>query len=346
LSTLVPVADVDLKPVYLLTGNDRPKVEHALERLKRHFTAESVERVFATEASGADVVAHCNAGSLFGDRRLVVVNEVDGRRKDGRLSGGWKAADIEQIVSYLAEPAPTSVLALVAEEMKADAALAKTVTKRGQVLRFDVSKKQGHLEKWVIDRFRSANVRAEPEAAKALLRIAGDDLYVLASEIDKIATWAAGEPVGEREVEALAAAAGDTPIYQVTDAWGRRDRAGLARQVEAFIDRSERSVAATIPIVAAGLARQVGTVRKAARLAEQGVAPKDAMSALGVRFEFQARNVFEFARNYGARDLDLALTRLADLDHALKGGSRLLPAVELQRAVGDIARPPGKHGAT
>lgn len=337
------MADVDLKPVYLIVGSDRPKVDHAVERLRRHFDPESVERASALDIPGADVPALCNAGSLFGGRRLVLVQHVDGVRKDGRLSGGWKAAELEKVVGYLASPAPDTVLALVAEELKDDSAIAKAVAKSGQVLRYDVPKKQGQLEKWVVDRFRAAGVRAEPEAAKALVQIAGDDLHVLASEIDKIAIWAAGEPVGEQEVEELAAPAGELPVYKATDAWGRRDLPALTRTVDQMLERSDRPPSVTTSILAGALARQVATVRRAGRLAEQGVSPKEAASALGLKFEFQARNVLEFARSYGARELDAALVRMADLDHAIKGGSRLAPTVELQRAIGDVTRPPGKQ---
>ena len=82
-----------LKPVYLITGSDRPKVETAVQRLRARFLDEATEIVTALEATGADAVNLCNAGSLFGDARLVVVNEVDGRRKEegrpptGRLEG-------------------------------------------------------------------------------------------------------------------------------------------------------------------------------------------------------------------------------------------------------------------
>ncbi|MBM3676433.1 MAG: DNA polymerase III subunit delta [Actinobacteria bacterium] len=337
------MADVDLRPAYLITGSDRPKVDHALERLRRHFGAESTERVSALETSCGDVVALCNAGSLFGARRLVLVTDVDGVKRDNRLSGGWKTAEIEPVVGYLASPAPGTVLALVAEELKDDAPLAKAVGKHGQVLRFDVSRRQGQLEKWVVDRFKGAGVRAEPEAAKALVQIVGDDLHLLASEVEKIATWAAGEPVGETEVVELAAPAGDPPVYQVTDAWGRRDLPGLARTAESMVDRSERPPAVTIPIIASALARQVSSVRRAAALAEQSVSPREAMGTLGVRFEFQAKNLLEFSRNYGERELDGALVRVAELDHALKGGSRFSPAVELQRTLGSITRPPGRQ---
>ena len=133
-----------LKPVYLLTGSDRPKIETALARLRRHFEPEAIELVSAQERSGAEAAALCNAGSLFGDARLVLVEGVDGRRNnEGRLANGWKAADVKAIEEYLASPAPGTVLALVAEELKKDAPLTKACAKAGDVLAFEVVEAEG-----------------------------------------------------------------------------------------------------------------------------------------------------------------------------------------------------------
>src|SRR5918911_5186106 len=112
----------DLKPVYLLTGGDRPKIARALERLRSRFDANAVELHTAPETPAHEVVAACNAVGLFGGAdgdRLVVVEDVDGRpNNDGRLVGGWKAAEIKEIAAYVAAPAPGTVLALVAHELK------------------------------------------------------------------------------------------------------------------------------------------------------------------------------------------------------------------------------------
>src|SRR6187402_994171 len=137
-----------LKPVYLLTGSDRPKIETALARLRRHFEPEAIELVSAQERSGADAAALCNAGSLFGDARLVLVEGVDGRRNsEGRFANAWKAADVKAIEEYLASPAPGTVLALVAEELKKDAPLTKACAKTGDVLAFEVVKRKA--DAWV-----------------------------------------------------------------------------------------------------------------------------------------------------------------------------------------------------
>ena len=158
---------------------------------------ESVDAVSALELSGADVVGLCNAGSLFGDARLVLVSDVDGIKKEPSRppTGGWKAADLEAVGAYLSLPAPDTVLALIGVEVKKDAPLAKACAKAGDVLIYDAAKR-GRVA-WVADRFRQAGVKAEPDACALLIEYVGDeDLHALTNEIQKIATWAQGEPVG------------------------------------------------------------------------------------------------------------------------------------------------------
>ena len=203
------MAEAPDKPVYLITGSDRPKVDTALARLRGHFEAESIETVSALDTSGEEAAGLCNAGSLFGDERLVVVTDVDGLKADRGRRGGWKAADVEAITAYLASPAPATVLAVVAEELKSGSALWKACDKAGSVLAFDVDKK---LAEWVSKRFRDRGVRAEPDAVAELIALVGENPRALETEVDKIATWAGGEPIGEREVEELVASNGASSV--------------------------------------------------------------------------------------------------------------------------------------
>lgn len=324
----------ELKPVYLLTGSDRPKIETALGRLRRHFASEAIELVGAQEVSGAEAAALCNVGSLFGDARLVVVDGVDGRRgAEGRLVGGWKVADVKAIEEYLASPAPGTVLALVAEALKKDAPLAKACAKAGDVLAFDVQSK--NLNAWVAERFRQAGARAEPEACAALVQLVGEDLHQLASEIDKLATWAREEPIGESEVEALVAAVADLPTYALTDAWGRRDLAGMLEASETIFEREGQPRRNVAPRLAGALGSHLTLLRRCQRLAAEGVRPRDAASTLK-RHPFYVEKVFAQAARFSEEDLRAAVVRLAALDRSLKGGSRLAPDLELQRALVDL----------
>ena len=324
-----------LKAVYLLTGSDRPKIETALARLRRHFEPEAIELVSAQERSGAEAAALCNAGSLFGDARLVLVEGVDGRRNnEGRLANAWKAADVKAVEEYLTSPAPGTVLALVAEELKKDAPLRKACAKAGDVLAFDVVKRKA--DAWVAERFKQAGVRAEPEAVAALVQLVGEDFNQLANEVDKLALWAGDEPIGQHEVEQLVAAVAETPTFALTDAWAQRDPGGTLDASETIFEREGRPRRDTAPRMAGALANHLAFMRRCQRLAAEGVRARDAASTLK-RHPFYVEKVFGQAANFTEDELRTAVVRLADLDHALKGGSKLAPDLELQRALVDLS---------
>jgi DNA polymerase-3 subunit delta len=324
-----------LKPVYLLTGSDRPKIETALGRLRGHFLPEAVELLSAQETSGPEAVAFCNAGSLFGDARLVVVEGVDGRRNnEGRLANGWKVADVKAVEEYLASPAPGTVLALVAEDLKKDAPLTKACAKAGEVLSYAVVKR--NLNNWVAERFRQAGARAEPDACAALVHLVGEDMNQLANEIDKLATWARDEPIGQREVEQLVAAVADTPTFTLTDAWAQRDAGRTLEASETIFEREGRPRRETAPRLAGALSGHLSFMRRCQRLAADGVRPRDAAATLK-RHPFYVEKVFAQAANFSEEELRNAVVRLAALDHALKGGSKLTPDLELQRALIDLS---------
>ena len=333
------MAEQALKPVYLLIGSDRPKIETAIARLRRHFAPESIEVVSTLDTSGDAAVSLCNAGSLFGEGRLVVVEEVDGRRDgDGRRKGGWKAADIDAVAAYLAAPAPATVLALVAEEVKKTTPLWKACAKHGEVLEYSVQKRD--LQRWVAEQFRQRDVRAEPEACAALVQLVGDDLHALSVEIDKLATWAAGEPIGEREVEQLAAAAADAPTFTLTDAWAARDTAKTLALSETIFERDSKPRRDTAARLAGALGGHLGKLRAVRRLTEEGMRPREAAGKLRLH-PFYAEKLNRQSESFSSEELHDAVSRLAELDGALKGQSRLAPDLEVQRALIDLTHRPG-----
>jgi DNA polymerase-3 subunit delta len=325
--------------VYLVTGSDRPKVDRTLARLRAHFDPGAVERFTAAGGDGArgeDVVAACNAGSLLGDSRLVLVTEVDGRPDDrGRLVGGWKKADVDAVAAYLESPAPGAVLCLVAQALKRDSPLVKACATAGTVLEWEVAR--GRLDQWVGEEFRKRGIAVGRDACHELVQIVGDDKLALALEVDKIATWAAGEPVGVEEIRQLAVAAADRPPWDLTDAWGEHDVATALAVVEEKLDRHSMPRRAQAALLAGSLSAHLTRMRQLARLAQEGVKPKEAAGRLKLH-PFRAEKLARQAEEFSPEELDDATVRLAELDHALKGGSRLAPDLELQLAVSDLAR--------
>ena len=315
----------ELRPVYLLLGTDRPKIRRALVRLRARFTAEAIELLSADTSSGADAVAACNALGLFGTdgARLIVVEGVE----------QWKAEDADAVATYLAEPGSDSVLALVADGALKLPALVEACEKAGQVLGYDVPKPRDPWM-WVRSEFERLGVRADAEAARALAEIVGENVVELEEEIEKIATWAAGEPVGRREIELLAVASGETYVWALTDAWGARDLPGVLTACETLIDRRTREPFG----IAAALAGYVSRVRAAQAMVEEGLTTAEIAKRLKIK-DYPARKLVSYAKNYTRDELDDAIVRLSELDAALKGASRLPAELELERALVAVTAP-------
>lgn len=332
------IADAPDKPVYLITGSDRPKVDVALARLRAHFEPESVEAVTALDTSGDAAAGLCNAGSLFGDARLIVVTDVDGVKAERGRRGGWKAADVEALSAYLESPAPATVLALVAEELRSSSALWKACEKHGRVLPFDVVK--GKLQGWVAEQFKQRGVRADPDASAALLQLVGEDLRRLKTEIDKIATWAGDEPVGGREVAALVASDVDVPGYELTEAWGTRDVGRVLELSETTFHNEPRPRRDVAPRLVGQLGAHLGRLRAMKKLAAEGVGSKEAAARLKLN-PYYAGKLYRQAEGFSEEELDDAVLRLASLDGALKGQSKLAPDLVLQRTLVELSRRSG-----
>jgi DNA polymerase III delta subunit len=319
--------------VYLISGSDRPKIQRAVERLRARFDPAAVEHLSAESAGGQDVVAACNALGLFAaEGRLVLVTEVDGHRnQEGRMAGGWKAADVSAVVDYLGVPAPGTVLALVAEEIRKDSPLSKACAKAGDVLQYDTESRK--LGSWVTEQFKQLGANAPPEACRLLVDLVGENTDELRGEVEKLALWAGDAEVTPDTVDEMVWSRGEVASWALTDAWGDRDVHGVLGANERLLRKGRAPTS-----IAWSLADHVALVSACRRLAAEGIPPAEAAKRLKRRSVFPVRKAYAQAESWDEAELDDATVRLARLDMELKGGSRLPDALLLERALVDVTR--------
>src|SRR6478609_37125 len=197
------VAD-PLAPVYLICGTDRPKVLRAVARLRARVVAEggSEELYDALDTEPRAVAAACEQLGLFGGDRLVLVSGVE----------VWNADPVKLLEPYFEAPSEGTTLALLAgPAMRKDHRLMKVLDGKRR-LAFDLPGERelpGHLRK---------------EAQRLLIDIVGPDAIALETELDKLATYAAGEPIDAAMVEELAFRGDGVSAFAVTDAVASRER--------------------------------------------------------------------------------------------------------------------------
>ena len=191
------------------------------------------------------------------------------------------------------------------------------------------------MPRWIGEQFKLHGATADASACRLLAELVGDDLYELASEVEKVATWASGGTVTDADIELLVTPRAESPPWNLTDAWGARDVGGVLRAAERMLDRTGDPVSRTIPRLVGSLTNHVRRARAVRRLEEEGLSSQEAAARLGMK-PYPAQKLYHQVQNFSGAELDDALVRLAELDHALKGGSRLANELELERALVEI----------
>src|SRR3990172_3671817 len=185
--------------VYLFHGDDeflkeekvRAVVERATDAATRDFNLE-VRR--GADLDAAALRQALDALPVMAERRVVVIRDVTGLRKDVR-------AVLER---YLERPAADTVLLLVAAAgAKPDA----TLLDRAAAVDFRPLT-EDELAKWVARRATSLGATITPGATALLCGATGNDLALIAGELDKLRSYANGGAIDESAGRAVGGGGG------------------------------------------------------------------------------------------------------------------------------------------
>ena len=301
----------DLKPAYLVHGDDNAKIDQWRGRLRRRAEAENgpggLEHFHAGSATPDEVVASLMALTFATGTRYLLAEEVN----------AWKPAALEPLASALDAMPPDVVLVLIARG-KAPAPLARAVLAAGGEVREHAAPKPWELSKWVIARAKEHGLQMDPEAARTLVAVAGGGQQRLVREIEKIAIALYPETsAGAEDVELLAAGDAAPKIYDLADAVVAGNSELTVTLAEELAAQDERPSRFVYPIVG-----RVREVHRVVELLDAGVGEKDLAKAMKVP-PWRTKKAVALARQADRETLRQTLCRFADLEVELRGGGTL-----------------------
>jgi DNA polymerase III subunit delta len=301
----------ELKPAYLICGDDDAKIDAWRARVRRRAEDErgpgGLESFDARASEPAEIVAALSALTFDPGTRYVLVDDV----------GAWKAPQLEPLVSILGEMPPETVLVAIARG-KALKQLCKAVEKAGGEVREYAAPKPWELPKWTIERGRELGLEVDGEAAKQLVALVGAGQQRISRELEKLAL--AVHPrtqVSSADVDALAARDASPQVYDLADALVAGDLRMtfvLAEQLEAHGERPGRLI---FPLV-----RRLREVHRAAALLDSGMPDAKVGEALRAP-PWLAKKTVARAKKADRAALERAICVFADLEVDLRGGGSL-----------------------
>jgi DNA polymerase III subunit delta len=306
-----------LKPVYLISGDDDPKIDAWRVRVRARAEAEggagALERFDARESSPGAVAAAAASLTLGGGRRYLLVDEA----------GAWKAGELDPLEQAISDPAPDTVLVLLVRG-KPLARLRKVVEDAGGEAREHLAPKPWKLPSWVVERGREQGLHLDSEAGKALVAAVGNRPARLERELEKLAL--ATHPstrLSASDVAELASADSGAGAYDLADALVTGDRRHTLELAEELIAREPRPGALLFPLV-----RRLREVHTATRQLDAGLSEQAVAGSLAVPPWVAKRTVAQ-ARTASGRGLERALCAFADLEARTRSGDGLDEATEL-----------------
>ena len=187
-------------------------------------TAETVDTVLATPP-------------MFAERRMVVIRDVQELRKEARAA----------LDRYLGHPASDLVLLLIEPAgEKADSALVGS----SFVVDFEPLS-DDRVPAWIAHHAgTSLGTSISGDAAGLLHAAVGSDLSALASELDKLASYAAGHAIDEDAVRAVVGVRSGETLADLLDAVADRDAVRAVPLVPVVLSQAKANVVTVIMALA------------------------------------------------------------------------------------------------
>jgi DNA polymerase-3 subunit delta len=175
-----------LRPLYLLLGSEvylrrvaaQTITEAALSRtLLREFN-ESAFSLLSDPVQSA--IAAADQLPMMSDTRVVRIRDF------ARL----READEDTLIRYLNNPAPTTVMIFIADELDKRKKSSKVLLDTCTVVEFGPLK-DAEAKAWAKTRLKELKVSADDQVLTELIRLVGTDVQTLFNELDKLASAAA-----------------------------------------------------------------------------------------------------------------------------------------------------------
>jgi DNA polymerase-3 subunit delta len=269
---------------------------------------------------------------MFGDR-LIVMRNVS----------RFGTEDLAPLVSYLADPNPTSQLLIVWDKPASPGGKAHAIPKKlteavkacgGAVADSDVAPNAKLRQGWIDEHLRAASVRFSPQAASLIAARLGEDVARLGGVLRLLeSVFAEGSTLSPEQIEPYLGDAGSVPPWELTDAIDKGDVPGAVDKVRRMLHAGERH-----PLVV--MVTLSTHFQKMLKLDGAAVANEtEAAALLGMKkgSTFPAKKAMTQARQLGSKKIAEAIRLLAAADVDLRGGTAMDPEAVIVVLVGRLA---------
>jgi DNA polymerase-3 subunit delta len=209
---------------------------------------------------------------------------------------------------------PTTVLVFTDGDVKKGNLLLKQLAPLATVREFP-EMKGAALGEWIRRRVKGEGGVISPEAAKLLAAYAGDNLGVLAGEIDKLILYCAGKRIEDKDVREVVSYAREANIFTMVDALTEGRAAAAVPLLQQMLDEG-----AAAPYILFMITRQVRLLVEIKDLVNQKCSRNQIRERMGIGSDFVLNKALEQSRSYSMERLEQIYRKILETDISIKQG--------------------------
>jgi len=296
--------------VYILFGADDFSLREELEKIKEGLGDKELLAYNTTIFEGhqlklSQLVDVCSAMPFFGSHRLVIVEGLLGRFEEG------DGRSLKDVVGGMPE---TTVLVLIDGQVKRDNPLLKELAPQAKVKEFPLLRGAA-LREWIQRRVAKGSGTISTQAVRLLAALVGENLWVLASEIEKLLLYTYGRRIEEGDVREVVSYAREASVFTMVDALIEGRASTAARLLHQLLQEG-----ATAPYLLVMITRQLRLLVQAKELSLKGVPASLIKDRLGLASDYTLTKALQQSRRYSMGRLEQVYRKLLETDLAIKRG--------------------------
>lgn len=307
-----------LAPVSLFYGPGEFRMERVLDQIKASLIPDGVrdfnlEILYGGETEPDEILQHARSFPFLADHRLIIVRRTEAISHE----------DLEKLLPYLEQPAPSTCLIFVSAGTDFKKPFYRAIRSHGWAVKFEELKAQ-QVVPWISKTASEMGLNIDARAATYLSDILGNKAGDLYSELEKLFLQF-GKDVRLDQVRESVKHSRIYTIFELMNRIAYRTQKESLMALNRFLEEEDKRDA---PLRVVGmLNRQMRQLWQAKILVDRGGETGDVMKKLGVQ-RYGAGELMKQAKRWKADEIERAFDLLYQADGRIKSGSRPKPVLE------------------
>jgi len=306
--------------VYILFGTDDFSLRQKLEEIKSTLGDKESLALNTTVLDGRrltvpQLINTCSTVPFLANCRLVIVESLLERFDQAAATKRAELSEWQTFVDFVPAKPPTTILVLVDGKIAKSNPLLRKLAKICKVQEFPALKRD-KLHLWVQARVAAHASSISPRAVRQLTETAGEDLWVLANEIEKLSLYAKGRQIEEEDVRRVTSSAREASIFAMVDAIAEKRLPAAMRLLHQLLTEG------TPPThLLTMISRQVRLMVQAKELSRQTRLSSDEKRVqLGVSWNYPVDKLLSQSADHSKERLLAIYDKILETDLAIKTG--------------------------